>query len=147
VSNAIGAGQKRYVFQIIRRVATFGTGIMAVIFVFTLCFPNAIMSIYTNDISLIEMGVEGLYIVAFTAVLGGSAWILISAVSATGNTDIAFYIDVVTTAIYIFSIYVFTMIFADRIALVWLSEIVYSLAFGTAGLIYLSFNHWKKKVI
>jgi Na+-driven multidrug efflux pump len=131
----------------IRRVVMLGMGIMAVIFVFTLCFPKAIMLIYTADVSLIEMGLEGLYIVAFAGILGGFTWIMIAAVAATGNTDIAFYIDIITTAIYIYSIYIFAGLFADRIALVWLSEIVYSVAFGTLSVIYFSFNHWKKKVI
>jgi putative MATE family efflux protein len=147
VSNAIGAGQRRYVFQIIRRVIILGTGIMTAILLFTLCFPNAIMSLYTTDAVLVEMGLEGLYIVALAGVFGAIAWMLISAVSATGNTDVAFYIDVVTTAIYILSIYVFASLFVDRISLVWLSEIVYSIAFGTASVIYLSTNHWKKKII
>ena len=147
VSNAIGAGQRRYVFPIIRRVATLGMGIMAVVFLFTICFPNAIMRVYTNDPSIIAMCLEGLYIVAFTGVLGGFAWIVISAVAATGNTNIAFYIDIITTAIYIYSIYVFAQMFADRIALVWISEVLYSVAFGTLSVIYFSFNHWKKKEI
>ena len=147
VSNAIGAGHRRYVFPIIRRVSLLGVGIMAVIFLFTICFPNAIMRIYTDDPTLIAMGLEGLYIVAFAGILGGFTWMMISAVAATGNTDIAFYIDIITTAIYIYSMYVFAGLFADRIALVWLSEIVYSIAFGTLSVIYFSFNHWKKKQI
>jgi Na+-driven multidrug efflux pump len=105
------------------------------------------MLLYTTDVSLIEMGINGLYIVGLAGILGGFAWIIISAVSATGNTDVAFYIDAVTTAIYIYSIYIFTTMFADRIALVWFSEIVYSLAFGIASVIYFSTNHWKKKQI
>ncbi|MDR1951674.1 MAG: MATE family efflux transporter [Bacteroidales bacterium] len=147
VSNAIGAGQRRYVFLIIRRVSLFATGIMAVIFLLTICFPNAIMLLYTSDATLIAMGLEGLYIVAFVGVLGGFAWTIVSAIAATGNTDIAFYIDIFTTAVYIFSIYIFASMFADRIALVWLSEVVYSIAFGTLSVIYFTTNHWKKKVI
>jgi Na+-driven multidrug efflux pump len=147
VSNAIGAGQYRYVFPIIRRVSILGAGIMAVIFLFTICFPNAIMLLYTSDTTLIKMGLKGLYIVAFVGVLGSFAWIMISAVAATGNTDVAFYIDIVTTAIYIYSIYIFASMFADRIALVWFSEIVYTVAFGIASVIYFSTNHWKKKRI
>ena len=147
VSNAIGAGQLRYVFPIIRRVALFCGGIMLMIFLIIVCFPNTIMSIYTSDVSLIEMGITGLYIVGLAGVFGGFIWMIFAAVAATGNTDVAFYIDVITTAIYIFSIYIFTQMFADRIALVWLSEIVYAVVVGIASVIYLSTNHWKKKVI
>jgi putative MATE family efflux protein len=147
VSNAIGAGQRRYVFPIIRRVALFCGGIMIAVFLFIVCFPNAIMSLYTNDASLTEMGLNGLYIVGFASVLGGFIWIIFASVSATGNTKVAFYIDILTTTIYIYSIYVFTNLFADRIALVWLSEIVYTIVVAVASVIYLSTNHWKKKVI
>jgi Na+-driven multidrug efflux pump len=147
VSNAIGAGQRRYVFQIIRRVATFGAGIMVVVFLLTLCFPKAIMSLYTTDASLIEMGLNGLYIVAFAGILGGISWIIFMAVSATGNTQIAVVIEIFTTVAYVFAIYTLANTFSDRISLVWLSEIVYCIVLGIGSVIYLSTNHWKKKVI
>ncbi|MCL2028474.1 MAG: MATE family efflux transporter [Bacteroidales bacterium] len=147
VSNAIGAGQRRYVFQIIRRVAIFCVGIMGVIFILTACFPKLIMHIYTNDITLIEIGVKSLYIVVFANVIGGATWIIFSAVSATGNTHIALLIDSITTIIYVFVIYVLAQKFAEQIALVWLSEFVYFGLLGIGSVLYLSTNHWKKKII
>ncbi|MDR1951008.1 MAG: MATE family efflux transporter [Bacteroidales bacterium] len=147
VSNAIGAGQRRYVFPIVRRVATFGAIIMTVIFIFTICFPNAILSIYTTDPVLIEMSINGLYIVALSTVLGGVAWIIFMTVSATGNPEIAVIIEVFTTVAYVFAIYTLANTFADRISLVWLSEIVYAVVMGVGSVIYLSTGHWKKKVI
>jgi putative MATE family efflux protein len=147
VSNAIGAGQRRYVFLIIRKVARFCTGIMVVIFLFTLCFPNAIMSIYTADVSLIEMGINGLYIVALAGVVGGIAWTIFVAVSATGNTEIALVIDIFSTIAYVTAIYILAFTFADRIALVWFSEFIYSAVLIIGSVIYLSTNHWMKKQI
>jgi putative MATE family efflux protein len=147
VSNAIGAGQRRYVFQIIRRVATLGAGIMVAVFLFTLCFPGAIMSLYTTDASLIEIGSKGLYIVAFAGILGGVSWIIFMAVSATGNAQIAVVIEIFTTVAYVFAIYTLANTFSDRISLVWLSEVVYCVVLGIGSVLYLSTNHWKKKVI
>jgi Na+-driven multidrug efflux pump len=147
VSNAIGAGQRRYVFPIVRRVATLGAIIMTVIFLFTICFPNAILSIYTADATLIEMSINGLYIVSLATVLGGVSWIIFMTVSATGNPEIAVIIEVFTTVAYVFAIYTLANTFSDRIALVWLSEIVYAVVMCAGSLIYLSTDHWKKKVI
>ncbi|MDR1950761.1 MAG: MATE family efflux transporter [Bacteroidales bacterium] len=147
VSNAIGAGQRRYVFPIVRRVATLGAIIMTAIFLFTICFPNAILSIYTTDPILIEMSINGLYIVAFATVLGGVSWIIFMTVSATGNTDIALVIEIFTTIAYVFTIYTLANMFTDRISLVWLSEIVYAVVMAIGSIIYLSTDHWTKKQI
>ncbi|MCL2412541.1 MAG: MATE family efflux transporter [Bacteroidales bacterium] len=147
VSNAIGEGRRRYVFPIIRKVATFSVLVMVGLLVITVCFPNAIMSLYTNDISLIELGINGLYVVAVANVIGGISWIIFVSVSATGNTHVAFVIDIIVTAIYVYSIYVLAQMFADRIAMVWLSEIIFYITQGIGAAIYLSTNHWKKRVI
>ena len=147
VSNAIGEGRRRYVFQIIRKVAIFCTSIMLGLFILTICFPVAIMSLYTNDISLIELGREGLIIVALASVIGGVMWIVFYAVAATGNTHVSLAIDVFSTTFYVLSIYFLAFTFSDRIALVWLSEIVYVSLLGICAMIYLSTNHWKKRVI
>ena len=147
VSNAIGEGRRRYVFQIIRRVAIFCTSIMLGLFALTVLFPGVIMSFYTNDPMLIELGREGLVIVALAAVIGGITWIVFYSVAATGNTHVSLGIDVFSTIIYVISIYLLASMFADRIAFVWFSEIVYCVLLGIGAMIYLSTNHWKKKEI
>jgi Na+-driven multidrug efflux pump len=147
VSNAIGAGQRRYVFQIIRRVALFCTGIMVVVFIITACFPKEIMRLYTADATLIEMGVNGLCIVALATIVGGTAWVIFVSISATGNTQIALLIECLTTVLYVTTIYFLAHAFADRIGLVWLSELVYFGVMGIGSVIYLSTNHWVKKQI
>ncbi len=147
VSNAIGAGQRRYMFQIIRRVTLFGIGTTLLIFALTICFPISIMKLYTADVSLIEIGLNGLYIVAFANVIYGFTGIAFSAVSATGNTKIAMFIETFAVVIYVFVAYFLTEKFAENISMVWFTEVTYYVLLGLGSMLYLSTNHWKKKKI
>jgi putative MATE family efflux protein len=147
VSNAIGAGQRRYVFQIIRRVSILCAGSMVIIFIFTICFSKEIMSLYTPNEVLINMGINGLWIVALANIIGGVTWTVFTAISATGNTQIALLIETVTTIVYVCVIYVLAHIFANRISFVWFSELVYYVVMGVGSFVYLSTNHWTKKQI
>ncbi|MDR2906843.1 MAG: MATE family efflux transporter [Bacteroidales bacterium] len=147
VSNAIGAGQRRYVFPIIWRVTVFGVGTTILIFGLSACFPVSILRLYTADMSLIQIGLNGVYIVALANVVYGFTGIAFSAVSATGNTNIAMGIELIAVAFYIVAIYLLAFNFAERISLVWFSEIVYYVMLGIGSFIYLSTKHWTKKEI
>lgn len=147
VSNAIGAGQRRYVFQIIRRVTLFGIGTALVIFALTACFPVSILKLYTADRSLIEIGLNGMYIVAFANVIYGFTGIAFAAVSATGNTNIAMGIELFAVILYLFTIQFLATRFSERISMVWVTEIVYYVVLGIGSMIYLSTKHWTKKEI
>ncbi len=147
VSNAIGGGQRRYVFPIIWRVTLFGVATTLLILGLAVCFPASILKLYTADMSLIEIGLNGVYIVAFANVLYGFTGIAFSAVSATGNTNIAMFIETFAVVIYVFVAYFLASNFADRISMVWFTEVVYYVLLGVGSFIYLSTKHWTKKEI
>jgi putative MATE family efflux protein len=147
VSNAIGAKQRRYVFRIIRRVAIFGLVTSLIAFIPILVAPKGIMSLYTNNPELINMGIKALYVVGAANILSAVAYIIFSAISATGNTMIALFIEGFTLMCYLASVYYFTTHFSDRIEIIWCGEFVYQIVIGLLSVWYLRTNHWMKKEI
>jgi len=147
VSNAIGAKQRRYVFRIIRKVIGFGliTSIIAFIPIFV--SAKGIMSLYTDNMELIDMGFKALYVVGIANILSSVAWIVFSAISATGNTMIALFIEAFTLVCYLASVYFFASKFPNRIEIIWCSENVYHILLGLLSVLYLRTNHWTKKEI
>ena len=147
VSHAIGANQRRHVFPIIRRVAVFGLITSAVTFIPTLISAKGIMSLYTDSAELIEMGFKSLYVVGVANILSAAVWVLFSAISATGNTMIALFVEAFTLVCYLSSVYYFAKYFPTRVEIIWCSEFVYQILLGLISILYLRTNHWKKKII
>ena len=147
VSNAIGAKQSHHVFRIIRRVSVFGLFTSLVAFIPILISAKGIMSLYTDDIGLINMGFKALYVVGVSNILSSVAWTIFSAISATGNTMIALFVESFTLVCYLASIYYFTSQFPNRLEIIWCGENVYQLLLGLLSILYLRTNHWMKKKI
>ena len=147
VSNAIGAKQRHEVFRIIRRVTIFGLMTSIIAFIPILISAKGIMSLYTDNVELINMGFKALYVVGVANILSAVTGIIFSAISATGNTMIALFIETVTLMCYIASVYYFATIFSDRIEIIWCSEYVYQIVIGLLSVLYLRTNHWTKKEI
>ena len=96
VSNSIGAGHKDQVIPIIRKIAGISLGIVAVCVFIACIFPSAILSIYTNDASLVQASIPSLYVISGALLIAAVANIVFNGVTGTGNTRSAFAMEVVT---------------------------------------------------
>ena len=147
VSNAIGAKQRQYVFQIIRKVMVFSLITSIIAFIPILVSAKGILSLYTDNMELVNMGFKALYVVGIAVILNSVAWIIFSAISATGNTMIALFIESFTIVCYLASVYFFAFEFPNRIEIIWCGENVYPIVLFFLSVWYLSTNHWTKKEI
>jgi len=93
------------------------------------------------------MGIKALYVVGVANIMSAVASIIFSAISATGNTMIALFIEGFTLMCYLASVYYFATNFSDRIEIIWCSEYVYNIVIGLLSVLYLRTNHWMKKEI
>ena len=146
VSNAIGAKQQCHVFRIIQRVTVLSLITSIVAFIPALVSAKGIMSLYTDHIELVNMGFKALYVVGIANILSFT-WVIFSAISATGNTMIALFLEIITLMCYLASVYFFASEFPNRIEIIWCGENVYQVVLGLLSVWYLRTNHWKKKVI
>ncbi len=107
VSNSIGAGHTDQVIPIIRRLSYISLGIVAVcVFLSPVFSPSAILSVYTNDASLIHASIPSLSVIAGALLIAAVANIVFNGVTGTGNTRSAFAMELVTLVFYTLFIYV-----------------------------------------
>ena len=145
VSNAIGAGQQRYVFQIIRKVVALGLITSIIAFLPSLVSAKGIMALYTENAELINIGYKSFYVVGVGIILSSVAWVIFSAISATGNTMIALFIESTTLVCYLASVYFFTSHFPHRLEIIWCGEGVYQVLLGILSVLYFRTKHWTKR--
>ncbi|RHJ82597.1 MATE family efflux transporter [Parabacteroides sp. AM08-6] len=147
VSNSIGAGHKEQVIPIIRRIVWISMSIM-VVFVLLLCLaPASILSVYTNDTSLIQASIPSLYVISGALLIGAAANIVFNGVTGTGNTRAAFTMELVTLVFYTLFIYIAGMRLHMPVAICFLTEIVYYTGLLVSSIIYLKKASWQNKKI
>ncbi|MDR1762097.1 MAG: hypothetical protein LBR55_06570, partial [Bacteroidales bacterium] len=96
---------------------------------------------------LIEIGFRALYVVGFANILSAFSWTIFSAISATGNTMIALFVESITLVAYLIAIYLLAKHFPHKLELIWGGEIVYQIVLGVLSVWYFSGTHWQKKKI
>lgn len=149
VSNALGYNCRQHVFPLIRKVAKFSIITSCIVYIPILFAAPEIMSLYTKPDTqyLIEIGYRALYVVGFAIILSSFSWTVFSAISATGNTMIALFIEGITLVVYLIAIYMLANNFPRNLELIWCSEIVYQIALGALSVWYFTGKHWQKKKI
>lgn len=147
VSNLMGQGEIQAVGPMLRRTITLGFFILVPIIALIFLFGEQVMSIFTNDASLIEAGRGALYVMLSSYILTIPAQILFHSVSGTGNTRTVLAIEF--AALFIYCIFIGIAIFGYRIPLTWcwLSEHVYGFFALLFSVIYLKWGNWEGKKI
>lgn len=147
VSYVIGRDRKYEVIPIVIKVVKMSLAGILFLVCINISIPELILSIYTNDNSLIIDSLPVLYIVSISAFCIAFGFVFFSGVSGTGMTRVSFIMEVVAVFIYILIIYVFVYILNTNIQIVWTVEIIYGLIIGLISYYYLKLGNWQKKKI
>ncbi len=147
VSFVIGRDRKDEVMPIVIKVLKLSmVGIVLLVLV-NIIFPELILSVYTNDVSLIKGALPALYVVSIAAFFISYGFTFFSGVSGTGMTKVSFIIETLVIFVYIFVTYAFVYIFETSIQVVWTIEIIYGFIIGTISYFYLRTGKWRNKII
>jgi putative MATE family efflux protein len=147
VSQVLGEGEPKEVIPVIFRTIKLSfLAVLALVGV-SLLSPELVISIYTEEPSLILETKPVLYVIFGAALLFPIAITLFQGVSGTGNTFHAMLIEIVVLACYLGGVYTLIEVFELPISGVWISEYFYAgfLAFGSW--LYLRFANWKESKI
>jgi Na+-driven multidrug efflux pump len=144
VSNIIGQGRKDEVMILLNRIIRLTMLVAVIMILINLLFPKQILGIFTNDEQLIQDSLRTLQVVDVALIFFSFAIVSINAVSGTGATRMALYIEILSIFIYLLYIYLFTFVFKGSVESVWCSEIIYWLFAGAACYWYLRSGIWKK---
>jgi putative MATE family efflux protein len=147
VSNAIGAGKSDTVIKIIRKITWASSSLMIIVIFISLLLPRFIISIYTNNSSLINDTLPSLHVILGALFLFSAVQIMFSGVSGTANTNVALGIELGTLVIYLFSTWLIAIHWHQPIEVVWTCEYVYFFFLGIFSYFYLRWGNWRAKVI
>jgi putative MATE family efflux protein len=142
-SNLIGQGKADEIFLLLRKIITMSTTIITTFIFVMALFPHYILNVITNDQQLIEDCIPTYYIICVATVVLSIGLNFLSAVSGTGATRTAMYIEMTNIFCYLVFVYATCFIFKTRVEIVWLSEIMYWTMMGILSLLYLKTNKWR----
>lgn len=147
ISNLMGSGRQKEVMPVCLRIIKMCAVIVIPVLIFAAAFPRTIMHIFTNNPELIESAVPAMMIMLFGCIINVPAQILFFAISGTGNTKKAFYIEIAALIVYTSYVFYLTIGLKADIALCWTSEWVYSLVLLVSSYIYFKRSSWDSKQI
>jgi putative MATE family efflux protein len=147
VSNLIGMNRQKEVMGFTWKVAKLTLLATAVVIPFNLFFPEYMLSFFTDNTTIIEGSIPVLYVITGSMLVFSLAYILFSAVSGTGNTQISLLIEVSTLVIYIVAAYLIAVQFEATLPAVWCSEFIYFGFMGLLAFLYLRLGKWQSRVI
>ena len=147
VSNLMGNRESESVAPMLLKTIRLNFMILVPILIIIGLFPDAVMSIFTNDKSLISAGYGPLYMLLCSYIFTIPSQILFNAVAGTGNTRTALFIEIIALSFY--TLYIIVAIFYYKVSLTWcwFSEFVYGFWEIVLSVPYLRSGKWKKKTI
>lgn len=146
VSRTIGAGHPEQVFDTINKVINNCIICTIPIILIIIAFPIQVARIYTDDISFAQLVVPSIYVICLGAILQGIGNAYFDAVSGTGNTSAALYLEAAILVVYIIFIAIMTRV-TDKVQWVWTAEILYGGLLAIFCYLYMKFANWNKKRI
>ena len=147
VSNALGKKMPELVIPVIKKVMKFSMVLMTIVITFAAFLPRQAISVYTNDLTLIEATVPSFYIILGALFIFALMSILFNAVLGTANTNYGFGIEVITLVFYLSFAWLTAVKLQLRIEYVWTAEYVYGISIGILSFWYLRKGNWRQKVI
>ena len=146
VSRTIGAGHPEQVFSTITKIMKNCILCTLPIIIILAIIPIQIVSIYTDDLNLAQMVVPSIYIICIGAIFQAIGNGYFEAVSGTGNTSAALYLETSVLIIYLIFVAIMTKITTD-VQWVWTAEILYGSILAFICIIYMKFAKWNEKKI
>ena len=143
ISNIIGQDKKSEVMGLLNRIIRFTLYISAIMIVLNLLFPYQLLHLFTNDTQLVKDSLSSLQVINIAMIFFSFAIVSISAVSGTGATRMALYIEIAAILIYLVYNYLVTFVFNGGVELLWMSEVIYWVFTGIASYIYMRSLKWQ----
>ena len=143
VSNLMGNKEADKVILLIKKMAILSLSATVIIVLSYIFIPAKIIGFYSKDIILIQASVPVLYIISITIIFFSVSYIIFSAVSGSGNTLYAFFIEAITIALYISAAYLMGIVFKQKLPLVWSVETMYFIVLGLLSYTYFIKFKWR----
>ncbi len=144
VSNIIGQGRRSEVMGMINRIIIMAFAVSLFTTMIYVLIPFQLMSIFTSDANLIKDSLGSLKIVELATIVFSFSIVCISALSGTGATRTALYIEIAAIFIYLLYLWLAVFVFHASLEWAWSVEIVYWVFTGCICYFYLKSMRWEK---
>jgi Na+-driven multidrug efflux pump len=104
------------------------------------------VSIDTDDIDFARLVIPSIIVICSGTIFQGIGNAYFEAVSGTGNTSAALYLETSILVVYVLFIVAMTNL-STNVELVWTAEILYGALLGIICYLYMKFARWDKKRI
>jgi putative MATE family efflux protein len=145
VTNIIGEGRISDVMPLVRRISRMSFFIMFVCVSLICIFPEEVLMVYTDDISLINESVLSIYVISVALIISSIASVFFNSVSGTGNTKPALLLELGVLVIYTVSILVLGLYFRQPVHICFTVEIIYFAGLFIGSILYLRYANWQHK--
>lgn len=147
ISNLMGAGESRYVKGTLKQCIGITYIFLIPLLLFFVCFPSLILHIYTDSAVLIKASIPALMVLCSSYLLSVPGNVYFQAVSGTGNTRTALWLELLTLAIYIGYVSVLIFHFRVDVAVCWTTEHIYAGFILLFSYLYFKKGKWEDKRI
>ena len=137
VSNLIGAGERRLLFPLCRKIVKLGYAIGFPLIVLAACFHRQIAGLYTDSTRLIEMSAVPFIVMLFNYVFALPGYVYINAVTGTGKTRTAFLFQLTTIAVYLAYLYLLSRYAGVPLAVYLMAEYLFVILLAIQSVLYL----------
>lgn len=146
ISNLIGQKKQNEVFSTMYRICIMSIVATAILMLVNLVLATQVLSIFTNDLSLIKDTLPCIYIISGSLILFSFTTIILGSVSGTGNTMASLIIEFITIVFYLWASYIMAVSLKSSIEMVWAVEYVYFIFMGGLAYLYLRKGNWRELV-
>ena len=128
-------------------MTSWSAAIIVVVLLLVILFPRMVLSIYTNDLDLINASLPSVYMIAVALALSAVAFVVFSGVTGTGNTQASLVIELTTLLFYALFIYWAGMVMHYPVEICFGAEIIYYVGLLFLSMLYLRRAKWQNKRI
>ena len=106
-------------------------------------FPTAVMSIYTDDMALASAAIPSIFVICGAIIFQALGAVSFEAVSGTGKTNAALWLEFGILLLYIAYIWMLTNI-TTHVEWVWTCEYIYGGLLAIVSILYIKYANWHK---
>ena len=146
-ANLIGQRRSKAVMPVCYRIINLCALLVMPVMIAMALFTYPILRVYTDNNELIALSVAPYWVMLVSFIVSTPAWILFCTASGTGNTRVAFFMELVSLMFYSMHIVLIILIFKLSLAWCWTADAVYNIVIFVLSFLYLYSGKWRGKKI
>jgi len=143
VAGLLAEKRVEHIYKIIFKIGLLNFVCIAILSHPLWLYPSTIASLFSNDNRVIEMTVQTMHIVLPPMWLFAFTSITLAAVEGSGKATMGFFIELITSVIYIAAAWFMIYQWKWPIHKVWLSDYIYFFCLGLFSVVYLWTGRWR----